>query len=177
MSIVRSVALAVCVFTLAACGQSIGGVGASAPDAAGGKPEAASEGAPAVAQTGALPESCDAPAVGMAIGTDVNAEIQASSAPYPANARYYCILVSQGTPQLTLELSGMTTDLDLYVGHGSIRSVQGVDITAGQTYEWKSNEFGTVDERVVISNPQPGIYYAEIVSYQAQHSPFRFSVR
>ena len=112
----------------------------------------------------------------MAVGGDVRGEITATDQGYPANARYYCINVPEGTRRVSMELSGMSVDLDLYVGHGSIGSVQGVDLSQGETYEWKSNEFGTGAERVVIENPQAGVYYAEVISYQSLPSTFSFSV-
>ena len=146
----------------AACGQS--GAPSGAP---------AGEGA---ASAAAASFSCDSPAVPLAIGASVTGDIPAA-ANYPANARYFCVNVGAGVSSLTLELSGMQTDLDLYVGSGSISSVQGVNLEAGDTYQWKSNEFGNGDERVVIQNPQPGIYYAEIVSYQGQPSSFNFTAR
>ena len=162
MSHIRSLIATACVLALAACNQQGAAPGASAP-------------ANQVAASGA-PANCDAPAVGLAIGSEVSGDIPAAQN-YPANARYYCINVGEGAPSLTLELSGMSVDLDLYVGHGSISSVQGVDISAGENYEWKANAFGTGDERVVINQPQPGIYYAEIVSFQGEASPYRFSAR
>lgn len=140
-------------------------------------------GQPGVAASGAAGEqamtavSCDAPAVQVAIGSTTNADIPATRQAYPANARYYCVNVPAGVSRVTMTLSGMTTDLDLYVGSGTIQSVQGVNVEQGETYEWKSNAFGTADERVVIANPEPGVYYAEIVSYQGEASPYQFTVQ
>jgi hypothetical protein len=145
--------------------------------AACGQPSApAADGAPAT-QTADGGGACAAPAVTVAVGASANGEITATTEPYPANARYYCVNVPAGAQSLTLTLSGMSTDLDLYVGHGTIESVQGVNLEQGETYEWKSNAFGNVDERVVINQPQPGAYYAEIVSYEGQPSSFQFSVQ
>jgi hypothetical protein len=114
--------------------------------------------------------------VPLALGASVNGDITAASS-YPANARYYCVNVGEGVSQVTMELSGMSVDLDLYVGHGNLDSVQGVDISAGENYEWKSNAFGTGNEQVMISTPRPGIYYAEIVSFEGQASNYTFSAR
>lgn len=165
MSRQRILFAAVCAFALAACGQAgSGGAGAPADTATNNT-------------TSAAPSSCDSPAVGLGVGADAQGEIPTTTQGYPANARYYCVEVPAGVSRLTLDLTGMSVDLDLYVGHGSIGSVQGVNLEAGQTYQWKSNEFGAVDEHVVIDNPQPGIYYAEIVSYQGQGSQFRLAAR
>jgi hypothetical protein len=151
-----------CALALAACNQPAGS-GAPAGDA----PQAADAG----------PVSCDQPAVQVAIGAQANGEITATTQPYPANADYFCVNVGPGVQRLTLELSGMTVDLDLYVGHGSIDSVQGINLEQGETYEWKSNAFGTETERVVIDQPQPGVYYAEIISYNSEQSAYQFAAR
>jgi hypothetical protein len=125
----------------------------------------------------AAPSGCDRPATPVATGEEIRGEIQATTAPYPANARYYCFTLPANVSEATVSLSGLTADLDLYVGRGSIDTVQGVDITAGETYQWKSNDFGAGNETVVISRPEPGTYYAEIVSYEGRQSPYVFSVR
>jgi hypothetical protein len=141
-------------------------------------PAGSPSGAPAAngASNSAIASNCDSPAVPLALGASVSGNITAA-ANYPANARYYCINVGQGASSVTIDLSGMSVDLDLYVGHGNIASVQGVDISAGENYEWKSNAFGTGAEQVVINNPQPGVYYAEIVSFEGQASDYTFSAR
>jgi hypothetical protein len=105
----------------------------------------------------------------------VDADLQPSG-PYPGNATYYCVAVPQGVDRLTIDLGGFFVDLDLFVGFGSMESVQGVDLSLGETYEWKSNDFGTVDEVVVINGPQPGVYYIEIASYEGEPSVFTLSV-
>jgi len=120
--------------------------------------------------------SCDSPAAPLAIGASATGDIQAGQQ-YPNNARYFCVNVPAGTSSLTLEVSNMSADLDLYVGSGSIGSVQGVNLEEGDTYQWKSNEFGTGAERVQITNPAAGIYYAEIVSYQGEASSFTIAAQ
>jgi hypothetical protein len=151
-------------FALSGCGE------VNAPGGAPGAPQTSLTSGPA-------PEQCDPPAAPIGTGVDVRGEIAATSAPYPANARYYCFSLPAGVQQATLRLSGLSADLDLYLGHGSINTVQGVDLNAGQNYQWKSNAFGTVDETIVLAAPAAGIYYVEIVSYQGEHSPFVLNVR
>lgn len=150
-----------CAIALAACGQV---PGADAPQAAQGVVAAA-------------PASCEAPAQPAALGATVESELRATTAPYPANATYYCVSVPDGAQSLTLELGGLSADLDLYVAHGTIRTLQGADISGGENFQWKSNAFGNGDERVVIDAPQPGIYYVEIVSYEGNGSRFRLTAR
>jgi hypothetical protein len=161
--LLRSIIPFACVAVLAACN----------PAAPGGEQKAADAGAAAGA---AAPASCDAPAQALAIGASAHGEIPAGQT-YPDNARYFCVQVGEGTSSVTFTLSGMSTDLDLYVGTGTIQSVQGVNLQEGDTYEWKSNAFNNDNEVVTINNPQPGIYYAEIVSYQGTQSGFDFAAR
>jgi hypothetical protein len=171
MSLSRSLVSLSFFVALAACGQ-IG-----APAGAGDAAQNAQNGQSTQIAQSAPPSSCDSPAMPMALGAQVSGEIAETGQPYPANARYYCVNIPAGVNSVTMELSGMSVDLDLYVGHGNIASVQGVDLQRGETYEWKSNAFGTGAERVVITDPQPGIYYAEIVSYEGRASSYQFSAR
>jgi hypothetical protein len=143
---------------LAACGQ-----GGDAPAGASSQ------------QASAL-ASCESPAAPIAIGASVAGEIT-QTAQHPANARYYCFAVPEGTGAVTVTLSGMATDLDLYIGSNGLQSVQGVNVQEGETYEWKANAFGTGDEIITINNPRAGTYYAEIVSYQGEPSAFTLAVR
>jgi len=159
----RSMLPLFCVVALAACNPAAPGGAQQAADASG-------------AAGAAAPASCDAPAQPLAVGASAHAEIPAGQS-YPDNARYFCVQVAEGTPSLTIEVSGMSTDLDLYVGSGNIQSVQGVNLQEGDTYQWKSNAFGNDNETVTIPNPAPGVYYAEIVSYQGEASGFDFATR
>ncbi len=166
----RSTILALaCAAALAACGQS----GAGAPQ---GAADNAAGGANAT-QTAAAPASCDNPAQPIALGSTTQSQLAATRNPYPANATYYCVDVPGGTRNVTIQLSGLSADLDLYVGHGAISTVQGVDISQGQNYQWKSNAYQNVDETVEIANPQAGIYYIEVVSFEGNGSNFTLNVR
>ena len=156
----RTIILPLIALALAACGET------GAPAVGGASQQMAA----------AAPSSCDAPAQPIAIGATVSNQIEAAQS-YPENARYFCFQAPEGVRSITVTLSGMTTDLDLYVGSNNIQSVQGVDISAGQNYEWKSNALGTVDERIVIDAPRAGVYYAEIVSFQGEASPYQISVQ
>lgn len=144
---------------LAACGPQ-----GQAP--AGGDPQTAA----------AAPSSCDSPAVPVAVGSTTDGNVAAAQS-YPENARYYCFQVAEGSGPITVSVSGMSADLDLFVGSNGIASVQGVQLEQGQTYEWMSNRQGTAEDSVTINTPRAGVYYAEIVSYQGQASNYQFSVR
>jgi hypothetical protein len=163
MSIARTLFPLACVLMFAAC----------TPPTNSGAPPADSA---STSATSPLASNCDTPAVPLALGASVSGNIP-QAAGYPENARYYCINVGAGVPSVTIELSGMDVDLDLYVGSGNIASVQGVDLQAGETYEWKSNAFGTGAETVTIPTPAPGVYYAEIVSFEGQASNYTLTTR
>jgi hypothetical protein len=158
MSTIRFLLVAACAAALTACNPA-----ANTPAGSDGTQTAATV-------------NCESPAQAIAIGASVSGDIPAGQT-YPGNARYYCVNVPEGTSSITMDLTGMSTDLDLYVGHGTLESVQGVNLEQGETYEWKSNAINNVDERVTITNPQAGVYYAEIVSYQGAASNFNFAVR
>ena len=125
-------------------------------------------------QAMALP-SCESPAAAVALGGTMNGQIAAVQS-YPENARYFCFQVPEGTGSVTISLSGLTADLDLFVGSNGIASVQGQEIQQGQTYEWMSRNEGTADDSVTITAPRAGVYYVEIVSYQGEASSYSLSV-
>ncbi len=104
-------------------------------------------------------------------------EMPAATGPYPANCLYYCVSVRQDAGDLTIDIRDASTDLDLFVGLGSIESVSGEELIEGETFSWKSNEPGTVDERVQVSGPEAGMYYLEVCSYEGQSTPFELEVR
>lgn len=128
---------------------------------------------PASAST--LPD-CEAPATPIAIGQTIQSETTAGE--YPEGARYFCFAAPEGVMMLIISLSGMNSDLDLYVGMGSISSVLGKDLIEGQTYTWTSRNAGIVEDTVALAVPAAGIYYVEVVSYTiGSASPFTLSVQ
>ncbi len=72
--------------------------------------------------------------------------------------KVYCLYISHGVGQLTVEIYDLSTDLDLYIGYGSYGSIEGTD-------DWYSlNEF-TSPEVVMITNPDAGYYYIHVEDY------------
>jgi len=124
----------------------------------------------------AAPASCETPAQPVALGATVNTNIPAARS-YPENARYFCFEAPAGVSSITITLSGMSADLDLFVGSNGIQSVQGVDLQQGQTYEWMSNAQGTATDSVTINNPRAGVYYVEVVSFMGEASPYTLAIR
>lgn len=77
---------------------------------------------------------------------------------------FYCVEVPPGSPSVTFELTGLSENLDLYVGYPDMETVQ----NGGFTF-WFSDNDGTADE-VAIAMPgledhvNPGSYYIEVSS-------------
>ena len=90
---------------------------------------------------------------------------QVSGGPYPDNCTVYCLWVPDDGSRLEIGISGFDTDLDMYVDT-NLSVLQFDD--HGQ---WESNDFGTGDESVSISNPG-GRYYIQICSYENVASGF-----
>ena len=120
-----------------------------------------------------LPESsgavCDPAAFPLVLGTATDGVIEATDLPYPANAVYYCVEVPRGTGEVTVGLTGMTADLDLYVGLGSIEDAQ-------YHWDWASLGWGTADEHLAITRPPAGLYYLEVLSSLGESSGFTLRV-
>ncbi len=102
-------------------------------------------------------------------------QMHATDQGYPANCLYYCLWIPDNQSNLSISIADFNTDLDLYIGQGEFESVVGADVVYNETYMWKSNEFGTVDEFVSINNPVGGVYYIEVCSYEGEASPFVLS--
>ena len=85
---------------------------------------------------------------------------QAISGQVPPGERenVYCLYISSGVNQLTIELYDLSTDLDLYVGYGSLGSIEGPD-------DWYSSNEYTIPESVVFTNPDAGYYYIHVEDY------------
>ena len=82
---------------------------------------------------------------------------QAISGQVPPGERenVYCLYISQDANQLTVELYDLSTDLDLYVGYGSLGSIEGPD-------DWYSSNEDTIPEIVVFTNLDAGYYYIHV---------------
>ncbi|MEX2323287.1 MAG: PPC domain-containing protein [Acidimicrobiia bacterium] len=115
----------------------------------------------------APPGRCDDPAEPLTLGIPYEGVIDATADPYPANARYFCVEVPAGASTLVFTLTDLEADLDLYVGLGSIESVQGVN-----TWEWAGQEFENAPEYIEIVNPEGGVYYIEVFDYNGAGSTY-----
>ena len=105
------------------------------------------------------------PPTQMSLGTPVSSEV-------PGFDQCFTVEVPAGATSLTIELTGMTAPLNLFVGYADAETVQ---FHTGDF--WRSFEDGTADELVTIENPQPGTYYINVaVGTIRDMSPFTLSV-
>lgn len=120
---------------------------------------------------------CEEPATEIAIGSPVSSEIVGNNQP-PSERKYFCVHVPDGAHSITFELTSTTSDLNLYVGHPNLETVQ-----QGGIWFWSSDERG-IEDKVVIVEPaladyvNPGPYYIEVSAEDfRESSPFTLSVR
>ena len=113
--------------------------------------------------TTAVGVGCDSRAIAMALPGTVNDQM---SSGYQPN-KVYCIYVPAGTSTLTVTLSDLVVDFDLYIGYGSYSSIE------GDNYDWSSDNLGTATDSITISSPQAGNYYIQVTSYEQVGGTFR----
>jgi len=170
---------AVVAMLLAACGggtaPTTAGPGASAPAESAAPPSSAPS--QTTEQTPSASEACKDPATEIALGSRISAEIVGTSQP-PGERRYFCVTIPDGLTSITFELTGLTADLNLIVGHPDLATVQ-----QGGVFFWESSEPGTEAEVVVVKPAltdyvRPGPYYAEVSGQEfGESSPFELIVR
>ncbi len=114
--------------------------------------------------------TCDPRSAAIQPDVSVAGHIDATDQGYPDNCTYYCLWLPGGESGLDVTLSDFSVDLDLYVVYGTYDELQNPDPS---TADWASNEFGTTDEMVSVSNPgTASAYYIEVCSYEGSASDF-----
>lgn len=79
--------------------------------------------------------------------------------------------VPAGVASFTIELTGLTSPLNLVVGYDDVETIQ---YFIGEL--WQSREDGTADEIVTIEDPKSGTYYVNVaVGGSGNSSPFTLS--
>jgi hypothetical protein len=106
---------------------------------------------------------CESGTIRIEMNTQTSGQVTGGS--YPDNCTVYCLWVPDGGSRLEIGISGFDTDLDMYVDT-NLSVLQYED--HGQ---WESNDYGTGDESVTISNPG-GRYYIQVCSYEGIASGF-----
>lgn len=89
---------------------------------------------------------CEEPATEIALGSPVSSEIVGNNQP-PRERKYFCVHAPDGASSITFELTSTTSDLNLYIGHPDLETVQ-----QGGIWFWSSNERG-VEDKVVVVEP------------------------
>jgi hypothetical protein len=122
-------------------------------------------------------EECEEPATEIAFGSSISEEIVGSDEP-GGGQQYFCVQVPDGVSSITFELKEMTSDLNLYVGHPDLETVQ-----QGGLWFWASDDPGTDDEVVVVEPAltdyvNSGSYYIEVSGEDfRESSSFTLTVR
>ncbi|MGD8815440.1 MAG: PPC domain-containing protein [Anaerolineales bacterium] len=106
---------------------------------------------------------CESGTMRLEMNVSVNGSISGGS--YPDNCTVYCLWVPDNGSRLEIGISGFDTDLDLYVDTN-------LSVLEYEDHgQWESNDYGTGDESVSISNPG-GRYYIQVCSYEGVPSGF-----
>jgi hypothetical protein len=115
--------------------------------------------------------------VAVQIGSPVASEIVAPQDP-PGDPRYFWVLIPDGVASVSFELTGATSDLNLYVGYPDLETVQN-----GGLWFWYSEEVDAQDEIVIVEPGtsdfvNAGLYYVEVRAEDFRaSSPFTLTVR
>lgn len=119
---------------------------------------------------------CEAPAAEISLGSPVSSEIVGAGQP-PPERKYFCVLIPEGASSITFEVTETTSDLNLYVGHPDLETVQ-----QGGVWFWASDERGAEDKVIVVEPAlteyvNPGPYYIEVSPEDfSESSPFTLKV-
>ncbi len=122
-------------------------------------------------------EECTNEATEITVGSPVTDEIVGSAQP-PGERLYFCVEIPTEVTSITFALTGMTADLNLYVGYPDLQTVQ----EGGFTFWTTANERGT-DDKVIVVEPglaefvNAGSYYIEVSAHEFEaSSPFSLTV-
>jgi hypothetical protein len=122
-------------------------------------------------------DGCEEPASEIELNSPITSEVRGVDQPPPERV-YFCVLIPDAESSITIELTGTTSDLNLFVGHPDLETVQ-----QGGIWFWSSDQRGVQDKTVVIGparadHVNPGPYYIEVSAEDFQESsPFTLAVR
>lgn len=120
-------------------------------------------GGPTVDLSTFQPGACERGTISLPV--DQSAQGQIYGGAYPDNCVVYCLWVPEDGRRLRIEISDFDEDLDMYVD-------QALNILQEDDFgQWYSNDAGTGDESVSISDPG-GRYYIQVCSYEGTPSTF-----
>ena len=106
-------------------------------------------------------EDCEDPAVEIESGTTVTSEI-VGDGQLPIDRKYFCVPIPDGITTITVEVTGMTDTLNLFMGYPDLQTVQ-----EGGLEFWYLEGEGTEDLRLEVQHGRrdyvrPGLYYIEV---------------
>ncbi len=120
-----------------------------------------------------IASSCEGDPTKLEIGVPVQGELT-MGADWPDSA-YFCVEIPDDVVLMTVTLSDLSADLDLYVAYPSLQALlDGLS-------DWFSNEFDLDDEAVFIDTGvadylAPGSYYIEVASGDGELGSFTLTV-
>jgi len=112
-----------------------------------------------------LPEPgvCAPPAIEVFLGSTIESEIVGKKQK-PLPREYFCVQVPDGGESFIIELSGLESNLDVFVRY----AIPG---------EWMDRSRGGTERSVFIDNPESGAYYIDIAgALPGAGSPFTLSI-
>lgn len=113
-------------------------------------------------------EDCDGLSTEISLDSSVNSEVVGVDQGFQ-EPQYFCVRIPDGIIDLSVEISGMTADLNLYVGHPDLDTVRN-----GGLAFWASDDRGTGVKSVVITQRSeyrtPGLYYIEVSAEDSSDS-------
>jgi hypothetical protein len=106
-------------------------------------------------------EECEDPAVDIDTGTTITSEI-VGDGQIPVDRKYFCVPIPDEITTITVEVTGMTTTLNLFMGYSDLKTVQ-----EGGLEFWYLEGEGTEDLRLEVQHGRrdyvrPGLYYIEV---------------
>jgi len=109
------------------------------------------------------PDRCGGPAQELALGEAAQGEL-ADRSDGPRMRAYYCVMLPTGLDSVTIDLSGLTGFLEIFVRH---------DVPA----QWMDRDRQGDSRSVTIDDPQPGPYYIDVaVAVTGSGSPYTLTV-
>ena len=113
--------------------------------------------------------ACDESTQPIELDTPTPGAIIATVDAYPANALFYCFVMTEAGLTLTVSLTGLTSDADLHLAYGTLEDLR-------TRADWSSILGGMNDDVVVIPDAEAGIYYIEVVDFERSGTPFTLEV-
>lgn len=105
---------------------------------------------------GSVVADCEAPATEIAVDTAVDGTVDQDKE--NLGRQYFCIQVPSGVTMIEIGLTGLTANLDIFVGYPDLETVQG-----GGVDFWWSDQPGTGDETVAI---EPGLIRGDLGNFE-----------